>query len=385
MQTNNKKAQVLTPDFLMGLVIFTAVLFIGVSIWNISYEKSTWLYENKQMQKKALYISNILINTPGIPENWNTSNVIMAGLKKSNEDSLDPEKLINFRLLEYSHSKTVLGLGSYDYYINTTDTNDMPLKIGGAVTGASAVFARDTNDNIIKQLLQDYYGEWDYYWAGPGSPPNNANTVYYKSDASPPTEHHLFKMMMANMSSYDTIIIEAENTFNPDATDKAVLKTFVNEGGTLIDIKDKGGADIINHFPNVPIGTNSDASDRIGTIIEKDILLPGKEIGETITFESQAFRFNISEVDKAIAESDGHAGYCIICLWYYGSGKIYYLPDGNDNSGNPIEGMDIDGIELTFGNNDTADADNVVPIRRLITVMDGQTPKIGVMNLYIYK
>ncbi|MCK5698773.1 MAG: hypothetical protein KAH93_02925 [Candidatus Aenigmarchaeota archaeon] len=383
-----RKSQVLSPDFTMSLVIFTAILFLSYTVWNTSQEKSMRFYDTEQMQKKALYVSDMLLNTPGIPPDWNMSNVKMAGFRDVDSSTLDVDKLINFRMLEYNHSKEVLGLGSYDYCINITDPDGMSLKADGVVTGFAAVFARDSNDDVIKSFMENYQYEWDYYWGGPVAPPNNATTVYDTSDVLPSTEHNLFKLMMANMSSYDTIIIEAENTFNPDAADELALKDFVSGGGTLIDLKDKGVGgvvDTIGHFPNVPLATNADASDRIGTMIERDILMPGVEVGETITFEAQSFRFNISEVDKAIVESDGHPGYCTVCLWYYGSGKIYFLPDGSDNTGTPIEGLDLDGIELIFGYNGTFQADDVVPIRRLITVTGGQDPKIGLMNLYIYK
>jgi len=381
----SRKSQVLSPDFIMSIIIFSVILGLGIMLWNTSCEKLTRYYDTEQMQKKVLYVSDILLNTQGVPQNWNTTNVIMVGLKENNTGILDTDKIISFKMLEYNHSKEVLGLGSYEYFINITDPNGGPLKVSGAITGTAAVFARDTNDNIIKQLLENYYDEWDYYWAGPGTPSHNARTMYNSSDATPPNERGLFTMLMSNLSSYDTIIIEAENSFDIDAADKAALKNFVDSGGILIDIKDKKNAQMINHFPGIPDGDAADNSDETGTIIKKDILLVGKDVGETITFESHKFRFNMSDVDKAIVESDGHSGTCVVCRWYYGNGKIYYLPDGSDDSGDPIDGMDMDGIELVFGSNETAQAENIVPVKRFILVRNGQEIQRGIMTLYIYK
>ncbi|RLG15862.1 MAG: hypothetical protein DRN71_00035 [Candidatus Nanohalarchaeota archaeon] len=339
-------------------------------------------YDTEQMQKKALYVSDILLNTPGIPPDWNTSNVQMAGFRNVDSSTLDSDKLINFRLLEYNRSKEVLGLRSYDYCINITDPEGMLLKLDGVVTGTAAVFATGTDDNIIKDFLENYQNDWDYYWARPGAVPSNNATHVYQD----PNQNDLFDVLIDNISSYNTIIIEGINALTVTAADEVKIQNFVSVGGTFIDIQDDHFAQLIKHFANVPDGESADNSDEIGTAIKKDILLPEKDVGETVTFETAKFRFNMSEVDKAIVESDGHAGYCIVCLWYYGSGKIYYLPDGSkDNTKAPVDGMDFDGIELIYGNDETLQADDVVPIRRLITIAGGQVPKIGLMNLYIYK
>ncbi len=380
-----RKSQVLSPDFTMSLIIFTAILFLSYTVWNTSQEKSMRFYDTEQMQKKALYVSDILLNTPGIPPDWNTSNVKMAGFRNVDSSTLDIDKLINFRLLEYNQSKEAIGVGSYDYYCGIMDSNDSVLKVGGGVSGTAAIFATTGADNAIKDLLADYYLDWDYYWAGPGSPSNNARYVYNKSDVTPSTEDELFSMLISNISSYDTLVIEGTNSLTITAAHKAALQNFVYLGGTLVDVQDKSNAQLINHFAVVPDGEDALAGDKTGTIIKQDVLFAGREVGEGITFETKKFRFNKSDVDKTIVESDGDSDKCVVCLWYYGSGKIYYMPDGNDGTGSPIQGMDMDGIELVFGNNNTVQADNVVPIRRIITVMDGRIPRIGILNLYIYK
>ncbi len=385
MHTNRmRKSQVLSPDFTMSLIIFTAILFLSYTVWNTSQEKSMRFYDTKQMQKKALYISDTLMNTPGIPPDWNTSNIQMAGLKKVDSNTLDIDKVVNFKLLEYNQSKDVLGAGSYEYYFEIMDSNDSVLKVGGGVSGTAAIFATTGADNSIKDLLADYYLDWDYYWAGPGSPSNNARYIYNKSYVTPSTENELFSALISNISSYDTLIIEGTNSLTITAAHETALQDFVSLGGTLIDIQDKSDAQLINHFAVVPDGETAVAGDITGTIIDYDVLFAGRDVGESITFETKKYRFNKSDVDKTIVESNGDSDKCIVCLWYYGNGKIYYMPDGNDGTGNPIQGTDMNGIELVFGNNNTHQTDNLVPIRRIVTVMDGQIPRIGILNLYIY-
>lgn len=375
-----KKGQVLSPDFILSIFIFTAILFLSYTIWNITYEKSVRFYKTEEMQRKAFYISNTLINTPGIPENWNTTDVRMIGLKNAGDDTLDTEKLISFKLLSYSESKSALGTGSYGYNINITDSVNNPLKIGGATKGTSAVFARDTGNNIIKDLMADYYDEWDYYWAGSITPPNNARQAYNNS-----VEDDLFDILMVNISSYDTIIIEDQSSLTINNDDRTKLQAFVDGGGTLIDIKDKNNAELINHFPNVPIGDASQLGDLTGIITEKDRLFPSSNPGNTITFNQQGYRFDTIDVDKTIVESIGTPGKCIICLWHYGDGKIYYIQDSNkDGSSSPLDDLDMDGIELSFGDDYTSDATSIVPITRLIMIGDINEVRLGIMHLNIY-
>lgn len=381
MRTPTKrKGQTLSPDFILSLAIFSIILVLSFTLWEISYNKSNWLYNNRQMQNKVQYTTDYLLNTEGIPNDWNSSNVVMIGLKKDDSSALDIDKIINFKLLNYTESKRLMGLNAYDFFINITDPENKPLKVDGAITGTAAVFAKQAVDNVIKDLLENYYNNWDYYWAGPGTPVNNARYVYLN-----PNEDELFHTLLDNISSYDTLIIEGENSLTITNDDKDRLQDFVSTGGTIIDIQDKNNAQVINHFPNIPDGESAENSDITGTLIKKDLLFPGKNIGEGITFETKKFRFNISQVDKTIVESDGNPGKCLVCLWHYNNGKIYYMPDGSDNTGNPIDGMDMDGIELTFGNNDSTTSDDIVPIKRLILIKQSNSIKTGIMNFYLYK
>lgn len=381
MQTSNRKGQMLSPDFVLGLVIFSIVLIIGFTLWDVSYRRSVWFYDIELMQDKALYASSKLLNTPGVPQDWDTTNVVMVGLKDNESLALDADKILNFRRLGYNNSRELLGIGSFDYYINVTDSSGKQLKIDGVVHGIAAVFASQGGDNVIKDLLQNYDEGWDYYWASGGVvPPNSARYVYQDSNAD-----DLFDALRDNLSSYDTVIVEGANSVSLDAADDTALQNFVYNGGTLIDIQDEDDAEIINHFPNVPDGEATVASDIDGTVVNDDILLPGRDIGDNFTFQTRKYRFDVGNVDKTIVESRGNPGKCLVCSWNYGGGHVYYLPDGSEDSGEPIDGMDMDGIELIFGDNSTASADNVAQVKRLVIVMNGDEVKTGLMRFYVYK
>lgn len=381
MQTSNRKGQMLSPDFVLGFVIFSMVLIIGLTLWDVSYRRSVWFYDIELMQDKALYASSRLINTPGVPQDWSITNVVMVGLKDNESLALSRDKILGFRRIEYNRSKDLLGIGSFDYYVNVTDSSGKQLKTEGVVHGVAAVFASQAGDNAIKDLLQNYDYAWDYYWVlGGPVPPNNARDAYLDAD-----KDTLFDMMLNNISSYETIIIEGDNDLSPTGLQETALRNFVYDGGTLIDIQDKGDAIIIKHFPNVPDGEATVGSDIDGTVVNEDVLLPGMNSGENITFQTRKYRFDMGSVDKTIVESRDNPGKCLVCLWNYGSGYVYYMPDASDSSGNPINGLDMDGIEMIFGDNRTASADNLAQVKRLVIVRSGDNVKTGIMRFHVYK
>ena len=372
----------LGPDFVLGFVIFSIILIIGLTLWDVSYRRSVWSYDIELMQDKVLYASSKLVNTPGVPQVWTTADVVMLGLKDNESLALSRDKILGFKRIGYNRSKELLGIGSLDFYINVTDSDDKQMKVDGAVHGAAAVFASQAGDNAVKDLLQNYDEVWDYYWVDSGAVPPSpgARDVYLDAD-----KDTLFDMLINNISSYDTIIIEGDNDISPIGPQETALQNFVYSGGTLIDIQDRDNAVIIKHFPDVPDGEATVASDIDGTVVNEDILLPGRDIGDNFTFQTNKFRFDMGGVDKTVVESRGNPGKCLICLWNYGDGYVYYIPDASEDSGEAIDGMDMDGVEMLFGDNRTDSADTVLQVKRLVIVMNGDNVKTGLMRFYVYK
>ena len=96
MQT--RKAQTLTPDFVIRFVIFLAILSMSINLWNIANEKNTWIYDLEDMQLKARITADTLITRPGEPKYWNNETVKFIGF--ADEDHiLNKTKLISFKNL----------------------------------------------------------------------------------------------------------------------------------------------------------------------------------------------------------------------------------------------------------------------------------------------
>ncbi|MCF7871939.1 hypothetical protein K9L97_02800 [Candidatus Woesearchaeota archaeon] len=97
----NKKAQALTTDFIIGLLMFIFLLITAITIIveltpNSNYET---LYNNN------IYISESLL-TSGFPQNWNSTTAIIPGI--TTNQRINETKLAQFDNISYEKTKTLL-------------------------------------------------------------------------------------------------------------------------------------------------------------------------------------------------------------------------------------------------------------------------------------
>ncbi|NOR85637.1 hypothetical protein GQ473_05970 [archaeon] len=128
MQT--RKAQTLTPDFIISFVIFLAILTLSINLWNIANEKNTWVYDLEDMQLKARITADTFITRPGEPKDWNNETVVFIGF--SDEDHiLNKTKLISFKNLDYAKAKRLMNVGPNEFSLTITDKNNNIISLDG--------------------------------------------------------------------------------------------------------------------------------------------------------------------------------------------------------------------------------------------------------------
>jgi len=123
-ETCCKRGQAWSMDFVTSLVIFFLVLIPLLFIWNYVNIQSAEQRTLDEIEMLALTVSDSLIRTKGVPENWNSSNVNVIGLAEE-ENILDPEKVSEFLSMgnnQYSLTKSIL-TGKYDFFFSITDLN----------------------------------------------------------------------------------------------------------------------------------------------------------------------------------------------------------------------------------------------------------------------
>ncbi|NIO23056.1 MAG: hypothetical protein GTN38_03465 [Candidatus Aenigmarchaeota archaeon] len=119
-----KKGQVWSLDFVTSLVIFTLVLIPLLFVWNYVNIQNMEQRTFDEIETLALSISDSLIRTKGVPENWNSSNVNVIGLAEG-ENVLSIPKVSEFLYMgnnEYDLTKNIL-VGRYDFFFSITDLN----------------------------------------------------------------------------------------------------------------------------------------------------------------------------------------------------------------------------------------------------------------------
>ncbi|MEM7825355.1 MAG: hypothetical protein QW412_00665 [Candidatus Aenigmatarchaeota archaeon] len=115
------KAQVFTFDVFLSLMFFVSVFVIWLLITNQLVEQASIGYEISMLDKKLQRVSDLLIRSKGIPEDWNGLNVKALGLVNYTEYIVSFDKILNFFELSEEKIKSMLGLRSYNIYFKVTN------------------------------------------------------------------------------------------------------------------------------------------------------------------------------------------------------------------------------------------------------------------------
>ena len=105
--TNSKKGQVFTLDFIIGFMLFLMVIVLSVKILLSMPTSETDI----SLHRESVFLSDSVLSE-GYPYNWNDSTVIIPGIAKDNR--IDLQKLEYMDNLSYGRSKTLYHI-SNDY------------------------------------------------------------------------------------------------------------------------------------------------------------------------------------------------------------------------------------------------------------------------------
>jgi hypothetical protein len=116
------KAQMWSLDLAASLIIFFSAVIALVFAWNYMSAAIVQNQETDELQLKALTVSDSLIRTPGIPQDWNESNVISIGLA-DDDNLLNETKVQRFVNMSYDSARFLLDMSPYDFYFEVADIN----------------------------------------------------------------------------------------------------------------------------------------------------------------------------------------------------------------------------------------------------------------------
>jgi uncharacterized protein (UPF0333 family) len=116
------RGQIWSLDFAISLFVFLLVLIPIFFVWAYINTQSQQQKVLEEMEHLALSISDMLIRTKGIPEDWNETNVKVIGLADE-ENVLSVTKVsyfVNMGINDYNRTKAIL-TGGYDFFFNLSD------------------------------------------------------------------------------------------------------------------------------------------------------------------------------------------------------------------------------------------------------------------------
>src|SRR5271157_2384079 len=175
-----KRAQVSGIDLILAIMLFSMVLILFSVFWNVlQYNVKT----STDADIIAIQVANRLLDSPGYPSNWNATNVQLIGLS-SERGVMDQDKfenLLQLMTLNYDEVRQLLGLGSYQIYINLTYPDGSPVLINGQPAQGGIPPTNATTISSIKRtalygeimvynnsitFVQDSSGSMDWYSTG---------------------------------------------------------------------------------------------------------------------------------------------------------------------------------------------------------------------------
>ena len=132
LSSKKSKAQLISSEFFIALVVITLLFSVSVVFWNQSTFRIKESEERTNIEIATLAISDHLLKSSGLPSDWedNTSTTFSLGLVKD-DHRLDTNKLKSFVKLDYNTTKKMLGIDSYEFYFRLVDQNNSLLKIDG--------------------------------------------------------------------------------------------------------------------------------------------------------------------------------------------------------------------------------------------------------------
>ena len=120
-----RKGQIWSMDFTVSLMIFLTALFSVMFAWNYISLDTLETQTMKDMQLKALALSDSLIRTPGLPSDWGQGDVQVVGLARE-ENVLNATKVdyfVSMSIYDYDRLRGLMDIGFYDFYFEVSDIN----------------------------------------------------------------------------------------------------------------------------------------------------------------------------------------------------------------------------------------------------------------------
>ncbi|MFH0861854.1 MAG: hypothetical protein V1875_02385 [Candidatus Altiarchaeota archaeon] len=143
MKPNSDQGQMFSGEFILGFILFAVAFAMMISLWDTTTRDVLRAESIREMNDAAVNAAETLVRTPGVPSDWNRSNVASLGLANQSR-ILHPLKVKEFvhymstnetglcgSEKNYQCNLHMLGLGGYDFMMNISYVNGTTVNVNG--------------------------------------------------------------------------------------------------------------------------------------------------------------------------------------------------------------------------------------------------------------
>ncbi|MFH1592350.1 MAG: hypothetical protein ABIB47_03210 [Candidatus Woesearchaeota archaeon] len=141
------KGQIVSLDLILSIVVF--ILLIGgiIAFWNIYILRFNANIKQEELALKATKITDLFVESQGVPTGWNETNVQVIGLV-DRDRRLSSNKLASLLNVTYAQIKTSLNIDANEFYFRVVDLN-------GALVKAKGNFVEVGNSSLdVEQVIE---------------------------------------------------------------------------------------------------------------------------------------------------------------------------------------------------------------------------------------
>lgn len=114
--SRNRNGQMFASDLVASVIVFFFIVNLSLIIWNMAYENKTKFNEVRQLRERVVRTADILVRTPGYPQDWDETSVELAGFV-TEDHVLDNEKLRSFNDTSYADQKDAIRSTPNEFYL----------------------------------------------------------------------------------------------------------------------------------------------------------------------------------------------------------------------------------------------------------------------------
>jgi len=155
------KGQAFAPDFIASMAVMGVMLTAFFISWNAMIDSQLAAAEDEEMYTESQKTINHLINSPGVPSDWDQDNVEAVGLAERPR-VLNRTKVEEFEELDYSRQRSLLNAQGFKLKLVEQDGNKL-YNIGDEIqSGDVNTFSRDVmfNDSKGFRRVEVKYSSW---------------------------------------------------------------------------------------------------------------------------------------------------------------------------------------------------------------------------------